>query len=125
MLIDSLLRSAVLLLEDDLITALDVQHMLERFGVKEVVHAVSQRAALDFIDKRAIDFALIDFTLREGNSSAVAQALSQRTIPFVFATGHELSDLPREFAEVPLLRKPFVEEDIWVAIKKMCNSFTP
>lgn len=41
-------------------------------------------------------------------SFPLAQALKERGIPFVFATGYaDSSQIPGKFADVPVVRKPY------------------
>src|SRR5258706_9345349 len=53
----------VLIVEDDPIIALDVEDTLLGFGVKTVRAATSVARALDLIDERPPEFALLDVSL--------------------------------------------------------------
>jgi CheY-like chemotaxis protein len=97
----------VLIVEDDLIIALDFEETILGFGVKTVRTAGSVVRALDMIAERAPDFALLDVGLVREKSFAIAEHLDALRIPFVFVTGYSAEvRLPAEFADRPRLPKP-------------------
>jgi CheY-like chemotaxis protein len=97
-----------LIVEDDPIIALDFEDTLLGFGVKTVRTAASVARALDLIEQRLPEFALLDVGLIREKSFAVAERLTALNIPFVFVTGYG-SDarLPAAFANQPRLPKPY------------------
>jgi CheY-like chemotaxis protein len=98
----------ILIVEDDPIIALDFEDTLLGFGVKTVRTAASVARALELIEQRLPDFALLDVGLIREKSFAVAERLAALKIPFVFVTGYG-SDarLPAAFANQPRLPKPY------------------
>jgi CheY-like chemotaxis protein len=98
----------VLIVEDDPIIALDFEDTILGFGVKTVRTAASVARALDLVDERPPDFALLDVGLIREKSFAVAERLEALKIPFAFVTGYG-SDarLPAAFANKPRLPKPY------------------
>ena len=100
--------SDVLIVEDDPIIALDFEDTLLGFGVKSVRTAPSVARALDLIEQRPPDFALLDVGLIRENSFAVAERLTALKILFAFVTGYG-SDarLPAAFVNQPRLPKPY------------------
>ena len=55
--------------------------------------------------------------LRGKTSAPVAAALRQKGVPFIFATGYgDRSDLPDEFADVPMVGKPYDGETVLDAL---------
>ena len=102
------LPNNVLIVEDDPIIALDFEDTLLGFGVKTVRTAASVAKALELIERRPPDFALLDVGLIRENSFAVAERLEALKIPFAFVTGYG-SDarLPAAFADKPRLAKPY------------------
>ncbi len=98
----------VLIVEDDPIIALDVEDTLLGFGVKTVRAATSVARALDLIDERPPEFALLDVSLIREKSFAVAERLEALKIPFAFVTGYGAdARLPSAFANTPRLSKPY------------------
>lgn len=104
----------VLLVEDNMIIAIDTEENLIALGVAEVVLASSNDAALAFIDGGSPDFALLDFNLGGETSEPTARALDGRGVPFAFATGYgEVEGLTAPYAHtVGVLQKPYSKEDL-------------
>jgi CheY-like chemotaxis protein len=109
----------VLVVEDDPIIALDFEDTILRFGVKRVRAASNVTRALQLIDERAPDFALLDIGLVRENSFAVAERLETLGIPFAFVSGYDgeaaLSDA---FAQRPRLPKPCTTDALEAALKR-------
>jgi CheY-like chemotaxis protein len=108
----------VLVVEDDPIIALDYEDTIRGFGVKAVRTAGSVARALHLIEERAPDFALLDVSLVNEKSFAVAERLKVLGIPFVFVTGYDGdAALTDAFARSPRLPKPFTTEALKAALK--------
>ena len=108
----------VLLVEDDPIIALDADETMLALGVARVRTAARVSEALQMIDERQPDFALLDIGLRGETSFEVAERLAALGIPFAFATGYS-NDLPipRAFAQQPRLMKPCSADDLASVLK--------
>jgi CheY-like chemotaxis protein len=101
----------VLIVEDDPIIALDFEDTILGFGVKTVRTAANVARALDLVDERSPDFALLDVSLIREKSFAVAERLEALKIPFAFVTGYGAdARLPAAFANKPRLPKPYSTE---------------
>ena len=100
----------VLVLEDEALILLDIETTLANAHY-EVRTAATGREALALLDAHAFDAAVIDVGLQTGNSLAVADALLKRAIPFVFSSGTN-DPIPVEFANVPLISKPFADQEL-------------
>jgi CheY-like chemotaxis protein len=109
----------VLIVEDDPIIALDFEDTLLGFGVKTVRSAASVAKALDLIEQRPPEFALLDVSLIREKSFAVAERLAALKIPFAFVTGYG-SDarLPAAFANQPRLPKPYSTDALKALLSK-------
>ena len=102
------LSGPALVLEDNLIIALDAEDMLRSLGASEVLVAANVREALDLIDARPPQFALLDVNLGSETSEPVAEVLRDRGIPFAFATGYGDSiELVKRFPGIPVVKKPY------------------
>jgi light-regulated signal transduction histidine kinase (bacteriophytochrome)/CheY-like chemotaxis protein len=111
--ISALCPDDVLLVEDNMIIALDAEEMLRELGVKSIRVASGVAAALRLIDERSPDFALLDVHLGEETSFEVASHLLKLDIPFAFATGYgEQAAFPAEYAQIKKLRKPYSAESL-------------
>jgi DNA-binding NtrC family response regulator len=109
----------VLIVEDDLIIALDFEETILGFGVKTVRTAKSVSRALEMIADRAPDFALLDVGLVREKSFAVAERLDELQIPFAFVTGYGADvRLPAAFAHTPRLPKPCAADALAAVVKR-------
>ncbi|MDB6453225.1 HWE histidine kinase domain-containing protein [Falsirhodobacter sp. 20TX0035] len=107
----------VLLLEDQLLIAMDVEAMLEEAGFKRISLARNVAQALNLVENGGIELAMLDVNLGSETSVAVAEALRTRGTPFVFATGYdETSALPETMRNVPIVRKPYDAENLIEAL---------
>lgn len=107
----------VLILEDNLIIAMDAEAIMERIGAKRIDIASNVRDALRTIEKSPPDYALLDINLGNENSVPVALKLKELDIPFAFATGYgERAPLPPELTDVPIVQKPYMPEALLAAI---------
>jgi CheY-like chemotaxis protein len=108
----------VLIVEDDLLIAFDVQETLHELGVQSVRTATSVARALAMIGDRAPDFAMLDVGLIREKSFAVAEQLEELKIPFVFVTGY-VNDpaFPARFARRPIINKPYVRDTLAAVLK--------
>lgn len=59
------------------------------------------------IGTEALDLAVLDIAIEDGGISPVAAILRKRGIPFVFATGLDISKAQDKFADTIVLQKPF------------------
>jgi len=109
----------VLIVEDDLIIALDFEETILGLGVKTVRTAGDVSRALEMIADRAPDFALLDVGLVREKSFAVAERLDALQIPFAFVTGYGADvRLPAAFAHTPRLPKPCAADALAAAVKR-------
>jgi CheY-like chemotaxis protein len=109
----------VLIVEDDPIIALDFEDTILGFGVKTVRSAPSVARALDLIEQRPPEFALLDVGLIREKSFAVAERLEALKIPFAFVTGYGAdARLPAAFANKPRLPKPYSTDALKALLSK-------
>src|ERR1700750_3063276 len=97
----------VLIVEDDPIIAIDFEDRLLGFGVTSVRTVGSVAQALNAINARAPDFALLDVEVIREKCFAIAERLASLRIPFVFVTGYGAeTSIPPQFSARPRLQKP-------------------
>ena len=109
----------VLIVEDDVIIALDFEETILGFGVKTIRTAGNVSRALEMIADRAPDFALLDVGLVREKSFAVAERLDELQIPFAFVTGYGADvRLPAVFARTPRLPKPCAAHALAAVVKR-------
>ena len=99
-----------MLVEDNVVLAMDVMESLSRLGTERVDMASSLEAGLKLAEQGTFDFAVLDMNLRGEVSFDIAERLKARGIPFAFVTGYGSSiDLPSELGDIPILTKPIDE----------------
>ena len=107
------LPSRILLVEDNVILALNAEELLLEIGAKEVIVAHSLVEAQSRCDEYEFDFALLDLNLGNDTSIAVANRLQSARVPFAFASGlDDQSQLPPTLGHYPILRKPYLLADL-------------
>ncbi len=107
----------VLLVEDSLLIAMDAEAMLQDLGAANVQVAASVAEALAFIGTKPCQVAVLDINLGRGTSIPVADELTKRAIPFVFASGyHDSSTLPERLRHVRIVGKPYSSSALETAV---------
>jgi len=110
------LSGTVLVVEDNMIIALEAEEVLTAMGAETVDMAASVREALRLIETSPPDRALLDVNLGSETSVAVATKLAALGIPFAFATGYgESFKVPPELGDVPVVKKPYGADSLRIA----------
>jgi light-regulated signal transduction histidine kinase (bacteriophytochrome)/CheY-like chemotaxis protein len=103
----------MLVLEDNMIIALDLEDMLTRLGVKHVTVASSVAQAMDALAEDKPPFAILDVNLGSETSFPVADALREAGVPFAFGTGFgDSAAFPDRFRDAAVLQKPYSAESV-------------
>src|SRR5690349_7630220 len=110
--IQSILASRrCLVLDDEFLIALDIQHILEQAGAQHVACAASVTEAIALLRRgHEFDVAVLDVKLSgpDRNSLGVAALLAEKKIPFVFLTGMRVDDVhAKQFPQAPVIEKPY------------------
>ncbi|TFI56727.1 response regulator [Sphingomonas parva] len=111
----------VLLVEDEAIIAMTVEDMLEALGCETVATAATLNEALAAAETASFDLALLDINLNGTESLPVAARLRALGLPFVFTTGYGPTGSGPEFADAPLVTKPYDMSDLAAAIAVALN----
>lgn len=103
----------VLIVEDELIIAMDLQCILEEHGCEVLATVSSVGKALDALATLQPDVVSLDLNLNGEPSLPVAEKLRTQGVPFVVTSGYaNLVDHSPEFSGIPLVRKPFDTEEL-------------
>lgn len=111
-----------LIIEDEPLVALDIATLLEADGFEIAGIAASIDEALTMISHVDVDVALLDGNLRGQAVDAVASALQERKISFVFVSGYGRENLPTRFVGIPVVAKPFSDQQLIEATKSAMAS---
>jgi CheY-like chemotaxis protein len=95
----------VLVAEDDYVVAQQMAHELRELGARIVGPVSTPDAALQLACEHRLDAAVLDINLRGGAVYPVADLLSRKGVPFLFATAYDLRALPERYAEVRVYDK--------------------
>lgn len=114
-------RMRVLIVEDELVIAMQLKADLEDAGHHVVGPARSVAQALGLANQQ-IDAALIDYRLGRETSVPVAECLIGRNVPFALATGYvDDSIIPEHLRHRPRLRKPYTPSDLQKIIAQLAG----
>ncbi|WP_424137929.1 response regulator [Roseomonas chloroacetimidivorans] len=98
----------VLVVEDEFFVADDLATALSDLGAAVIGPVATAEGALALLSRtERIDLAVLDVNLRGDAAFPVADALNNRGVPFILATGYTQSALPARFMDVPHWEKPF------------------
>ena len=110
----------VLLVEDSLITALDVARVLEEKGFEVLGPTGRVSSALNVIENEPIDMGVLDINLGKEDSFPIADRLREMGTPFLFLTGYDAgSVLPDRFKGAACLSKPFADDALIDALARL------
>ncbi|HEY1929163.1 MAG TPA: response regulator [Caulobacteraceae bacterium] len=104
----------LLIVEDAVLLAMELEDGLGEMGV-HVVGTAASLAEAQRMANLSFDVAILDVNLNGEPVISVAQALAQREIPFIFATGGDASDAPEGFG-APVVSKPYNVRQIAFAL---------
>jgi CheY-like chemotaxis protein len=110
----------ILLVEDEFVVAAMAEDMLTELGATVIGPANTIASGLRLAETDVIDAAVLDVNMDGGRIDPVAEALSARGIPIVFATGYGDSALGRAH-EAPILDKPYTQEQLAHALARALN----
>jgi DNA-binding response OmpR family regulator len=104
----------ILVLEDEFLIAMDVEHLCLEHGAKGV--AIAGTLA-EVPDASAFDAAIVDLMIAGHSTLDFAGELKSRGVPFVFASGYgDHEDLVRRFPGVAVVTKPYAGNDLIEAL---------
>ena len=115
-MISALAGKRILLVEDEFIIAAMAEDILTELGAVVVGPASTIGAALDLAGSQAIDAAVLDVNMAGKRVDPVAELLTARRIPVVFATGYGAGGLAG--GRAPVLEKPYSEDRLIDALTR-------
>ena len=102
----------VLVVEDEAAISLLLEDMLLDFGCEVIGPAARLSAALDAVNREQVDLAILDVNVAGEPIYPVAEALVERSVPFVFSTGYGSAGIKDAYPDRPVLQKPFAQHDL-------------
>jgi two-component sensor histidine kinase/ligand-binding sensor protein len=108
---------SVLIVEDEVLIALEAEAELRRAGTGVMTRAHSIEEAERCITSAPFDIAILDVNLNGRPSFPLADLLADRGISFVFTSGYShLDGLPERWRSIPLVTKPYSSAELVAAI---------
>jgi PAS domain S-box-containing protein len=109
----------LLVVEDEVLVAMDIVAALEGAGAEVVGSAATAKDALNIINNTSLDAALLDANLRGDPVTEIASALAALNVPFLFVTGYGPESLPKGFSGALMLSKPFGQDQLVTAVASL------
>ena len=107
----ALAGASVMLVEDEAIVALAVNDSLTDLGFSVIGPFSRVSDACRALQDNKVDAAILDINLDGELVYSLAELLTARKIPFVFATGYGAESIETRFEHIPVLQKP-IEKDM-------------
>ena len=108
-------QASILIVEDQVIVALELQDALEAAGYTVVGPAGRVDEALRLSRSQRIDAAVLDYDLHGQKVLPVARALKSRGVPYVLVTGYAAESLG-DLSGAPHMQKPVRGEAVVRAV---------
>ena len=109
---------SVLIVEDEPLIAMMLEDFVDALGHSVAGTADNVEDALARVSDGGFDVAILDVRLRGGQPSwPVADALSDRGVAFLLATGGHVDPPPARHADARLLAKPFTLDSLDAGLK--------
>jgi DNA-binding response OmpR family regulator len=117
---DMLSGKRCLIIEDELLIALDIQQELEAAGAAEVVCAATLEEAAAALRGPRFDLGLLDLRLGNSRETSIpaARALEDAGTPFMFLTGAAADAAEIAVFGRPILEKPFMPHALMATVQK-------
>jgi DNA-binding response OmpR family regulator len=110
-------QRSILVVEDEPLIAMMLEDFLESLGHSVSATCESVSDALLEADKGGFDIAILDVNLKGESVWPVAERLRDKQIPFVLATGGHVDPPPAQFANVPVIEKPYTVDRVTPALE--------
>lgn len=105
-------RRRVLVVEDSLPLAMSMREDLEAFGYAVMGPAGTLSRAMRLAEHETPAAAVLDVNLGDEKVYPLARKLRSHGVPILLVTGYDVSDLPKDLRDVPLLNKPIAPSRI-------------
>jgi light-regulated signal transduction histidine kinase (bacteriophytochrome) len=110
----------VMLVEDSMLIALDVEETLRKLGADTVLTAANIRQGREIVAEHPLDFAILDINLGSETSLPIADELERAGTLFIFASGYgEQAQLTERFPGAIVVSKPYGRDEIVKALGEL------
>lgn len=113
----------VLITEDNMVMAMDLESMLVEAGFEIAGLAGNLEMAFEILEREKVDFAILDINLNGVSVFPLARRIRLLGIPFFFLTGYSREHImPSEFQEILCLEKPLPDISILRATANLLSA---
>lgn len=117
-------KQKLLVVEDELFIGFEIESVLEAAGYDVIGPVGNVTDALATIERFKDDVskpvgAVLDANLNGKPIDPIADALSEKDVPFIFLSGYGRTHLPEKFSDVQLVGKPFDTQDLIKAVTQL------
>jgi CheY-like chemotaxis protein len=117
--VETAARPRILVVEDDALIAADLVATLEELGYEPVGPAATVDEAFGLVERaEGLAAGLLDVNVGGTMSWPLADALREKGVPVVFASGYAAGALPEE-AGAEHLQKPYTAQQLDLALKRV------
>ncbi|TGQ67492.1 response regulator [Mesorhizobium sp. M00.F.Ca.ET.186.01.1.1] len=112
----------ILVLEDELLIAMDVEQLCRDHGAGEVAIARDLAEIEGGTIAAQFDAAIVDLMLSGASTLDFAARLREAGFPFVFASGYsDVDEIRTSFPGIRLVTKPYSGDDLVEAVALACG----
>jgi len=112
----------ILIVEDEKLLALMLEDLLVDAGY-DVAHAFDLEQAQKAIEGTQVDAAILDIKLNGSLVFPFARRLREDRVRFLFASSAYRIEIPPDLCSNPLVRKPYVVDEVEAALKGLFGEF--
>ncbi len=117
---------AILVAEDDLLLAADLEEAIRRCGHSCLGPAGTLAEVLQLIEGAHVDAAILDVRLRHGEKVyPAADLLAARKIPFAFLTAYGSAHIDQLYAHCRIVPKPVLRNELELLVQELTRRPEP
>lgn len=103
----SIIAPRVLVAEDEMLIALDIESELSKSGFEVIGPAATLEETMRLARSEHLDAAVLDMNLRDQSAHAALVILQCKGVPFLVVSGYANPSLPPDLTPYRRLNKPF------------------
>ncbi len=109
----------ILVVEDEYLIAIEMERWLQEAGAEVAGPVPDTERALALIETEALDAAVLDVHLNGEPAYVVADRLTERGVPYLFATGEVRIAEGSDYCSHAILGKPILDEELLRAVSRL------
>ena len=109
----------ILVVEDEYLIAIEMERWLQEAGAEVAGPVSDTERALALIETEALDAAVLDVHLNGEPAYVVADRLTERGVPYLFATGEFRIAEGSDYRSHAVLGKPLLDEELLRAVSRL------